>query len=252
MKCVILGDSISEGIGTKHINYIPKLINYTGGRYEFVNLAKTGTTVKYAEQNIERIISENPDCVLIMYGSVDAQIRANLNGNRFGINKIIPKRYKIGGMLEPRAFYSKKLHRWFPDRADNIIRCILKKIILITEGKTQWVSMDEFRESYRKVVGSVIAQGIKVIAVSTIYLDDKFFLNSNMEYIKFNKIIIDISKDFNVDYIDLYSLLKESVKKYGWDRYYSHDHFHPNQKGYEFFAKILSDNLNRYNPGVVK
>lgn len=242
-RCIILGDSISEGIGSKKLNYLEDLSDFTNGQYEFINFAKTGTTIEYAEKRLDEILHLKPDIAIIMYGSVDAQIRANIDGTRFGINKFIPKRYKIGGMLEPRAFNSKKPIRKLLNALDNGVRFVLKKTVLFTQGTVQWVDIDTFDARYRKVIESLNSNNIKLLLVSTIYLDDNYFLNSSMEYEKFNEKIKAISKEYGAIYLDLYTRLKKSVQDYGWDEYYSHDHFHPNREGYRFYAECLSKAL---------
>ena len=64
MKIVLLGDSITQGIGKLKINYIH-------------NLALTGTTVKYAMGLLEKIQEISPNIVIITYGTVDLQVRPN-------------------------------------------------------------------------------------------------------------------------------------------------------------------------------
>ena len=74
---IIVGDSISEGIGQKKINYeifLKKAMN----KYNIINMARTGTTIKYGNTISEEIIKLNPKYVIIFYGNVDAQIRANI------------------------------------------------------------------------------------------------------------------------------------------------------------------------------
>ena len=92
MKVVVLGDSISEGIGSKKMNYISSCERILGKQYVFTNMAKTGSTINYPCEHLSEIINENPDICVIMYGSVDAQIRAN----RFKIKHLLPKHYRAG------------------------------------------------------------------------------------------------------------------------------------------------------------
>jgi len=247
MKGVIIGDSISEGVGSQKINYVHDLEMMLSGVWEFDNLAKTGTTIIYGRSLLEELKAGCPDCVLIMYGSVDAQIRPNLSGNRWGITKMIPARYKIGGMLDPRSFYSTKWYRIIPDRIDNIVRKMLKQIVLRTEGVIQWVSLDQFREKYEYVVSDLINAGIRVLCVSTVYLDDEYFLNSNVEYSKYNKVIEEIAKKYGASYINLFDALREEVVENGWNELYSHDHFHPNINGYKFISEIFAKEIKVVN-----
>lgn len=240
MKFVFLGDSITEGIGSKKINYVTQLQESIGSEHRFINLAKTGTTIKYANTLTKIILEKEPDFIIVMYGSVDAQIRADLSKNRMGICDLIPKRYKIGGMLDPRAFYSHKWYRVIPDHIDNWIRKILKKVVLMTQGKVQWVDIDTFRSQYELFLQN-LPKNCSVILLSTVFIDDNYFLGSSIEYEKFNLAIMELSQKYNCKYVDLYNGLKESVSLHGWEMYYSHDHFHPNIEGYRYISGRISE-----------
>ena len=43
----LLGDSITQGLGSKKVNFTGKLADLLGEGYEIVNLAYTGTTIDY-------------------------------------------------------------------------------------------------------------------------------------------------------------------------------------------------------------
>lgn len=241
IKISIWGDSISEGIGKKKMNYCQSLIEKLDFEIELFNFAKTGTTIDFAYQKFKEIQDKKFDIGIIMYGSVDAQIRPDMERNRYGICKIIPKRYKIGGMLSPRAFYSKKWYRYVPDRLDNIVRFFLNRLVLLTQGKTQWVSIEQFESYYRKLVTEVMHAGTKnIILVSTVYIDDRFFLNSSHEYMKYNDVIKKIANEIGARYVDVFSEFQKIVDTEGWDACYSHDHFHPNRRGYDLIATKIA------------
>lgn len=242
MKYIIMGDSISEGIGSKKMNYESTLLQYCPKIHLIKNYAKTGTTIEYANKIVDEVIECQPDIAIIMYGCVDAQIRPNLEKNKYGICSLIPRRYKIGGMLSPRAFYSKKWYRYIPDRIDNLIRFFLNRIVLFTQGTVQWIPIQQFENLYREFVSEMKRAGIKKrILVSTVYIDDHYFFNSSREYEKYNTVIQKIAIETNSQYVDIYYKLKRSVACDGWDTYYSHDHFHPNENGYKLIANSLAE-----------
>lgn len=245
MKCLILGDSISEGIGSKSINYIDYLKEMDFKKdIEFINLAKAGSTISYAVDRLQDIASLKPDYCIIMYGSVDAQIRPNRKSDRWHINTMIPKRYKMGGMLAPRAFYSKKWYRWLPDRADNLFRLILRNLVLLTQGTIQLETLDVFECHYNVIVNKLLEINCKCILLSTVFIDDKYFLNSSKEYVKYNKCVEEIANTHKCIYVDLYTGFKRSVINCGWKSLFAADHFHPNAAGYCFIAKQIYPYLN--------
>lgn len=90
-----------------------------------------------------------------------------------------------------------------------------------------------------------MANGIKVIACSTVFIDENKFNGSNEQYVKFNQTIRKIATINNIEYIDLYTILDKAVSDYGWDEIYCADHFHPKACGYQIMAKVLSDAIGR-------
>ena len=247
MKCVILGDSISEGIGGKKINYcdtlyhLLKKYNTNDTEIDIRNLSLTGTTIKYPLEHIEEVMDYRPDVVIIFYGNVDAQIRPDVEKNRFYLWSMVPKRYHIGGMLNPRPFYSRKWYRWFPDRLDNAFRFLLTKIMYLTQGRCQLVTLSEFALYYDTLMSKVatMADIPKIICCSTVYLDEKIYRGSNMEYEKYNIVIKGIAEKYTASYIDLYSMLNQRVTKSGFGSVYYCDHFHPNKQGYDLIAQAI-------------
>ena len=75
MKIILLGDSITQGLGSKKVNFTRELARLMGSGTEIINFALTGTTINYGLELLPQIESEQSDVVVILYGNVDAQIR---------------------------------------------------------------------------------------------------------------------------------------------------------------------------------
>ena len=118
MKIVLLGDSITQGLGSKKISFVKELQKLTGEETKIINLALTGTTILYAIDILDKIKEEKADLVLILYGNVDAQIRPNREGFIF---KKLPTRFKInnGSMISPRPFYSQQWYKKILQKGEN-------------------------------------------------------------------------------------------------------------------------------------
>ena len=84
----------------------------------------------------------------------------------------------------------------------------------------------------------------RIVLVSTVYIDDRYFLNSSQEYEKFNTIIEKLASDNKFEFVDIYSEMRNTVNAEGWDSIYLKDHFHPNKKGYQLIAKKISNALS--------
>lgn len=236
----LLGDSITQGLGSKKVNFTTELARSLGDGYKIVNLAYTGTTIAYALELLDkgRIASEGhrPLCV-ILYGNVDAQIRPSRTGRVFSH---IPKRFQGGGMLMPRPFYSSSLSKRAGQMADNAARKFFASLIKAIDGTEQWVSRESFKEQYELLLDRLLKKGVRPIACSCIYIDGKLFPGTPDEYVAFNESIYCSAARRNIPFIDIWSLFEAEVKKNGWDRAYNKDHFHPNGIGYGLMADKIA------------
>ena len=247
IKIVLLGDSITQGIGSKKFNYTELLENNLKMHDiipEILNLALTGTTIEYAFSQLQKIVETNPKYIVIMYGSVDLQIRPNMESNKWGILSLTPKRYKeIKGMLNPRPFMSKKTGKYILECLDNIYRKLWKKIVLITQGSMQYLTEEQFEEKYRKLICKTECNHI---CCSMVYVDSAIYTEqTNSNYRKANAFLQNMSNLNNqkINFVDLYNRQKEVVEKKGWDDIYYKDHFHPNSKGYALIAHEIAEEI---------
>lgn len=240
-RIILLGDSITQGLGSKKINFTRVLQNLLGQDYFVDNMAFTGTTIRYAEEILSEVIAKEPSCVVVLYGNVDAQIRPNRNGKVF---KHIPKRFQGSGMLMPRPFYSHDLKKRTGQKIENLMRHVFSEIIYLVDGTEQWVPIEEFSQRYRNVVNALKGKKISVITCSTVYIDEKLFPGSLSQYERFNNEILKIANQCNTAYVDLFLPLKKKVEEDGWNKRYCYDHFHPNGGGgYAVIADILAKEI---------
>lgn len=234
----LLGDSITQGLGSKKINFTDSLQECVGDAYRVINLARTGTVIDYALELVNgEGFPKNGVCV-VLCGNVDAQIRPNQKGKIF---PLIPGRFQKNGMLMPRPFYSSSLRKNILQHGDNLLRNVFSKLIIAVDGTEQWVELDDFTAKYRELVQTLLSRGISCICCSTVYLDEKLFKGTSSEYVVFNAAMKQISQEAGAQYVNLYSLLEKQVGKDGWDAVYNHDHFHPKEKGYKLMAHCIAE-----------
>lgn len=234
-KIAILGDSISQGLGSKKLNYVDDLIKKLNCCYEIKNFAHTGTTIRYALEIVNNVLNFKPDIVFIFYGNVDAILRPNEN-SKPNFYKLLPNRYKQNGMLDPRPFYSKKILKRIYEKSESTFRYNIKKLLMKVQGVYSWTSIDEFESLYNLFIKKLRSNDIEMILISTVTIDDFYFPGSTIQFEKYNKIIEKIALENQLKFINLYEILK----KYNQDQVYGPDHFHPNEKGYEIIADVFS------------
>lgn len=233
MKIAIMGDSISEGIGSKKINYAKIL----GKDYQVKNFALTGTTTEYALDIIENVIDYNPYIVILFYGNVDALPR--VKSNTWIYRNIIPKRYKGLGMLDPRALYSSKYYKKIFQILDSEFRYRLKNLLIKLQGYEQWVNIDKFKVNYNEILKKLSSNNIKVITLSNVPISEHYFNNANMEYNKYNCIIEELSNKYNYKFINLYTHLEQNQIK----DIFLKDLYHPNELGYEIISDLIKNEI---------
>ena len=236
---MLLGDSITQGLGSKKINFTAKLQQLLGKGYRVENLALTGTTVDYPLSLYLQGKIKGDICV-VLYGNVDAQIRPNSKGRLF---PHIPKRFQGNGMLSPRPFYSSNRTKSAIQHLENVARTVLSSAIRCVDGTEQWVKPDVFREKYSNLLMNLREDSELVVCCSTVYIDDVLFPGSKKEYERYNVIIRDLAADNCCGFVDLYQLLKSEVSDKGWDCSYNKDHFHPNGSGYELMADAIAKEI---------
>lgn len=249
-RVYLLGDSITQGLGSKRVNFENELSWLLGEDCEVVNLALTGTTIDYSLHllNENKIVPSNHGrtvCV-VLYGNVDAQIRPNHMGRIF---PHIPKRYQGGGMLMPRPFYSRSLRKSVGQHLDNAFRKALAFLIKAVDGTEQWVTVDSFSDMYGRLLENLQGLGLGIVCCSCVYIDEVLFRGSPEQYELFNERIRAASSERELPYVDLYDLFRCCVEKDGWDSVYNKDHFHPNGRGYQLMARAIAEPLLRCAAG---
>lgn len=239
MKIAIYGDSISEGIGRKKVNYSEFIRDGLSEKYHNViinNFAHTGTTIEYLDELLCTDIVEY-DVVIIGYGNVDGMLRPDVK-HRPNYYRLLPSRYKQNGMLNPRPYYSSKYWKKIIQHLDSIVRTNLNRILLSCQGATTWVSVEEFEKTYRNCITRIrhLGESKKIILLSTVRVGDKYFPGTNRSYAKFNEVIKRIAEQESCIFINLYDELND------YSLFYE-DLFHPNIMGYKKIADKICKNL---------
>lgn len=242
-KYILLGDSITEGIGGRRENYAQVIAQEN--QAVVCNMSLTGSTVEYIGQLLEKIKDEKPTVIVIMYGSVDVQFRPNMEKNRFHVVSMLPRHYReIKGILNPRPYYSSHLLKRIVHHVDNIARAMLKKIVVATQGYHQYYSVEAFQKCYQEQLNKLVSEvpEARIICVSTVPVDESIYPGTNREYQHANAIIQQIANDYKqACYVDVYTPLQRLVKKQGWNAAFFQDHFHPNSGGYLIIGQAIAN-----------
>ena len=239
MKVILLGDSITQGLGSKKINFEKELEKLVPD-CSIVNLAMAGTVIEYVSSVFRDIEKESADFAVILYGNVDAMRKPSRTGKVF---PKLPRRFTMnnGSMLLPRPFYSHVWYKKLGQHIENGIRTGLRKLVFAVDGTEQWMPLDLYIKHYEDVCAGIRAIGTHPVICSTVYIDERLFPGSNAEYIRYNTWMENYANENQIRYIDFYGIFKRLAEKNGWSRYYNCDHFHPNDEGYLVMAKNIAE-----------
>lgn len=245
MKIILFGDSITQGLGSKTINFQGTLQQFLGEEHTVLNWALTGTTVEYMEQLLCDIAREHADAAVILYGNVDGQLKPCRTG------KVFPHIHgrlgaENGCMILPRPFYSKRPVKYILQRGENLIRTILRRLIYTIDGTEQLLPLEPFMSSLDTICRRLSSYSVQPYICSTVFIDDKLFPGSDEEYQRYNARMCAYAQEHNLPYIDVYHPLRETVEYNGWKSCYNHDHFHPNGDGYKIMAKEIATVLQTW------
>jgi lysophospholipase L1-like esterase len=112
------------------------------------------------------------------------------------------------------------------------------------------VGESEFKNNYEEILKRLTKETtakIYIVNIPFIGGTDLLWLPYNFYFDyqtkQFNEIIQNLAESYNVKYIDLYSKTVEEFKKSG--DHYAADSFHPSEKGYADWAKIIYDGINQ-------
>ena len=248
-RVYLLGDSITQGLGSKRINFTESLSVLLGSGYEIDNLALTGTMIDYANELItqRKIRAGEGSICVIAYGNVDAQVRPSRTGK---IYPHIPKRFRGGGMLMPRPFYSRAPMKRLVQHMENFGRRCCASLIVAVDGTEQWMPIAEFSSNYRIVLRRLTSLGMRPILCSCVYIDERLFPGSSEQYLLYNKEIAALAKELNLPFADFYRAFETAVTQFGWDAVYNKDHFHPNGSGYQLIAGMLAQIIRSMEGGA--
>ena len=243
-KIALLGDSITEGLGSKKINYVQSLLSYlsendNGTKYEVRNFGVSGTMIDYCFDIQERIDEFNPNIVIIFYGNVEAIYRPNMPKDSLSY-KLLPKRYKKNfSMIDPRPFYSHNFFKKMGQKIDSTYRFCIKRHFLKKFGSYRLLDLENFEKSYSKVVLEQKNKNRRVICISNVRIDDYYFPHSSKSLEEYREVIKLISERCYCEYVDLYNW----QLGFEWKEIFGQDHFHPNEKGYQLIGELFAKQI---------
>ena len=268
---VFLGDSLTEGVGSKRISHVAELVKQlrSSGRnvHEFRlrhvdngfnrqidfnvagfmnvdagpsdlwlwNLACEGQTIDSDFAWLPLIAALRPELVVMFRGSLESIIRPAMivDGDW---PWWVPRSWRGYAAMDPRCYFSTTWWR----KAKQISVDALKqrarlKLLRARPGKPL-VDIDHFATYQTELLRQLRALGTRVLVLGLLPVDEACFPGSSEHFKRVNARLKQIANAESAEFLDWASSLN------GGDLFYR-DGFHPNAAGAEALARILRERI---------
>jgi hypothetical protein len=246
MKVAIVGDSIANGLGVAGKSYkdilqarIEDMLGIDMELFDYTASAKPIMETNRA--NLEEIINIKPDIVIFGHGITEAMIRPSPK-----YLKVLPRRYKRPGWMDPRPFYSKKWRKRVLEKLESSFRWRLKRFIILKYGGESIVSKSVFIKEVNLFITSILTQTqSNIIFVTQMGVDEKYYPYSQGQLNEYENEIINLcTVDTRLTYIKGSEILSQ------WSDFFE-DHFHPNFIGHQKLAVSIYEKILKIKEGNV-
>lgn len=252
---MFLGDSLTEGVGSKRISYVAELAkqlraneirtrdrdvlngevksNIAGLR--LWNLACEGKTIESDFEWLPLIGTLRPELVVILRGSLESIIRPAMVSDA-GWPWWVPPSWRNYSAMDPRCYFSTTWWRKAKQTSvDAIKQSVRAKLLQARPGKPL-IDLDTFASYQTKLIKQLRSFGTRVIVLGLLPVDDDHFPGSAEQFKSVNIRLHQIAEAEGVEFLDWASQLNGSALFY-------RDGFHPNEAGAVALARILRKRL---------
>lgn len=222
----LFGDSIASGLGARGRSYGHQVADSLG--LTLHDYSVSGSTVQQSLQAFR----ENPcrsEIALIAHGVTEPIIRPRPEALR-----LLPPRWQRRGWMDPRAYYSSRLVRYFFERMESEIRWRTKNLAIRVGGPHQVLSAVEYTRGLASLAAELSANGARVIVLGPPDVDEVFFPGSPAAQQQY---FLEATK-LGLESVSLNGKLKR------WSDF-NLDRFHLNDEGHTRVARIILDQINQ-------
>lgn len=273
---VFLGDSLTEGVGSKRISHVTELVKELRASgdanvHEFRlrqidadfnrqidfnvaglidvdadqsssdlwlwNLACEGQTIESDFGWLPLIATLRPELVVIFRGSLESIIRPAMVADK-DWPWWVPRSWRGYAAMDPRCYFSTTWSRKAKQSSVDALKQRARlKLLTLRQGKPL-IDVEEFASHQTELLKRLRALGTRVLVLGLLPVDAARFPGSPAQFKTVNARLKEIAVAEGVEFLDWASSLN------GGDLFYR-DGFHPNAAGASALARILRDRLNQ-------
>jgi lysophospholipase L1-like esterase len=264
---VFLGDSLTEGVGSKRISYVSELAKLLGasefrlrpldtinGQVQFNvaglmhvaaheqssdlwlwNLACEGKTVETDFAWLPLIRALRPELIVLFRGSLESIIRPAMV--RDGAWPWwLPRAWRNYSAMDPRCYFSTTWWRKAKQTSVDALKQKTRLKLLRLRTGRPLMELEELAQYQGKLLPQLRSLGARVLLLGLLPVDDTRFPNSPAHFRAVNEKLKEIANAAGIEFFDWASLLPAQGRE---AKLFYRDSFHPNEAGARALAEIL-------------
>lgn len=260
---MFLGDSLTEGVGSKRISHVAELAKQLGasefrlrpidarnGHVEFNvaglmqrqsselwlwNLACEGKTIESDFEWLPLISALRPELVVVFRGSLESIIRPAMVRDA-AWPWWVPRVWRNYSAMDPRCYFSTTWWRKAKQTSVDALKQKARlKLLRLQPGKPL-MDLEKFAQYQRELLQQLRAVGARVLVLGLLPVDDTCFPDSPAHFAAVNEKLKEVANAAGAEFFDWASLLP--AKGTHAELFYR-DSFHPNEAGARALAEIL-------------
>jgi hypothetical protein len=274
MNWIFLGDSLTEGVGSKRISHVAELVKQLrasgcaanvhefrlrhidglNGQIEFNiaglmnvaqqqqsadlwlwNLASEGQTIDSDLRWLPLIAALQPELVVIFRGSLESIIRPAMVSDA-DWPWWVPRSWRGYAAMDPRCYFSTTWWRKAKQTSVDALKQRVRLRLLQARPGQPLIDLDTFAAYQTKLIRELRSLGTRVLVLGLLPVDPERFPGSDVHFRSVNVRLREIAQAEGVEFFDWASQLNGGA-------YFYRDGFHPNQEGAVALANILRARL---------
>ncbi len=252
---MFLGDSLTEGVGSKRISHVAELAkqlhaheirsrdrNALKGEVKskiaglrLWNLACEGKTIESDFEWLPLISTLRPELVVIFRGSLESIIRPAMVSDA-GWPWWVPRAWRNYSAMDPRCYFSNTWWRKAKQTSVDGLKQRMRLMLLQGRPGKPLIDLETLASCQTKLIKQLKSLATRVVVLGLLPVDEDRFPGSAEHFKSVNKRLQQIAEAEGVEFVDWASQLNGGALFY-------RDGFHPNEAGAVALATILRERL---------
>ena len=249
MRIVCVGDSIAAGLGVPAPFaelFRQRAQERTQRPSSLLNLAASAMQINETQTHLDRIVAYRPDLILIAHGITESLIRPVP-----GALRMMPKRWRRPGWMDPRPYYSRKFSKRVFQRIESSVRWRMKIALINAFGGIRFTTEDNYINSPNNISQHLLTHTTaRLFLISHPGIDERYYPNSVQSLDSFWDASLRLAADGPADLMSRVAHIDIRRICHRWQDFFD-DHFRPNQSGHRKISEELSKAWRTKSDGIL-